>query len=117
LTHRNSGSHGGDSGDFRPTICVICSEEYKVRFHPPAKQSFSDGKPHFTTYVDGKLKITNLHQDRDTETLCVAFNLMWDCNRSHKTQGLHICSFCGGDHTALSFHKNCHRARNGKFRN
>jgi hypothetical protein len=116
-THRNSGSHGGDSSDFRPTICIICGEEHKVRFHPPAKKCFSDGKPHFATYVDGKLKITNPHQDRDAEALCVAFNLMWDCDGSHKSKGLHICSFCGGDHAALSFHRNCHRARNGKFCN
>jgi hypothetical protein len=116
-SHRNSGGSGGDSSDFRPMICVICGEEHKVRFHPPAKKCFSDGKPHFVTYVDGKLKIANPHQDRDTEALCVAFNLMWDCDGLHKSKGRHICSFCRGDHAALSFHRNCHRARNGKFRN
>jgi hypothetical protein len=115
-THRNSGSQGGDSSDSRPTICVICGEEHRVRFHPPAKKCFADGKPHFATYVDGKLKIANPQQDRDTEALCVAFNLLWDCDGSHKSKGRHICSFCGGDHAALSFHRNCHRARNGKFR-
>ncbi|KAJ7787443.1 hypothetical protein B0H14DRAFT_3579982 [Mycena olivaceomarginata] len=90
--HRNGGGHGGDNNDFRPTICVICGED------------------------TSKLKIANPHQDRDTDALCVAFNLLWDCDGLHKSKGLHICSFCGGDHAALSFHKNCHRACNGKLR-
>ncbi|KAJ7862770.1 hypothetical protein B0H14DRAFT_3610786 [Mycena olivaceomarginata] len=56
-------------------------------------RTFSDGKPHFATYIDGKLKIANPHQDRDAEALCVAFNLMWDCDGSHKSRGCTSAAF------------------------
>ena len=103
-TDRNPSSPfpSGSTRSPSSVCCVLCAERgHTVFLHEqdtsPAK--FNDGKPAWAKFANKSLR------SPDDGDICINWNIKGDCaNCNHpKSERLHVCSFCGKLHSALSW--------------
>jgi hypothetical protein len=94
----------------RPHTCLVCGGPHTARDHPSTQTEFRDRKPCFSVYEGRDLKTA-----RGGQLICIGYNInAYSCDGSnHSVERLHICSLCGGDHSALSFNSKCARVSGG----
>ncbi|KAJ7019476.1 hypothetical protein C8F04DRAFT_1197667 [Mycena alexandri] len=98
----------------RALVCLICGQGHVVRDHPKNQTEFRDRKEYFSTYEQNTLKCAR----GERKTICLGFNLHGRCGGVGHPAGvdpLHVCSLCGGDHSALPANDRCRRVRNGDY--
>lgn len=85
-----------------PTVCVCCAGPHTLNHHPSGATTFTDGKPCFSHVQNGVLFVMRSLNTPAPQKVCVSFNLAGGCHHQHDGALLHICSFCGKTHGALS---------------
>ncbi|KAJ6500199.1 hypothetical protein C8R47DRAFT_1257864 [Mycena vitilis] len=99
-------------------VCLVCAGEHVVREHPVASTTFRNRDPHYSVYEDGNLKTSQSDGGGQRRFLCIQFNTGRHCDGSghpSNSERLHKCSLCGGQHPALSAHRDCRRFRNDAY--
>ncbi|KAJ6473963.1 hypothetical protein C8R47DRAFT_1144409 [Mycena vitilis] len=97
----------------RPSpACLICTHDHSAFDHPSDKKAFADGTSFFVKLEDRNLRTTQPFRGEHA-IVCISWNLKGKC--THGSERLHICSLCGGPHTALSRDAACRRVRGGAF--
>jgi hypothetical protein len=101
-----------DSQKRQPT-CLICLGKHSIVQHDNSTSSFIDGGPFFAAMDHEQLVTAQSARGSSIRRICIGWNLN-KCNRPLCAQA-HICSLCGGKHTAFSRDGKCARVSAGAF--
>ncbi|KAJ7435831.1 hypothetical protein B0H11DRAFT_1185219 [Mycena galericulata] len=94
----------------RAPACFLCAGPHRVTEHPSSSTTFSDGKPLFACRQGGDIATAKPFRGAESKKICGSFNIGKGCQANHAhNERLHVCSFCGKDHPALSRHADCTR--------
>ena len=84
-----------------PACCILCGEKgHLLATHANDKSTpkLRDGRIPYAKYVDGALRNTN------GKEICIRWNVRNNSSScTHGKERLHVCSFCGGSHSAFSW--------------
>jgi hypothetical protein len=88
------------------STCILCSRKgHSVQGHDCAlhPKSFPNGNPFWAKKKAGENR--SLYDNTGTKEICINYNYANAKKTCTHDAGarLHVCSFCGGDHPALSY--------------
>ncbi|KAG6874775.1 hypothetical protein C0992_006598 [Termitomyces sp. T32_za158] len=95
--------------------CLLCGKAHRLFDHPGNVSTFNDGKPLFVRLSGSQLVVARSGKGSSPKKVCGIWNLNRSCDNRHGNEALHVCSFCGGSHPALSRSPSCARINNGQI--
>nr|GAT53462.1 predicted protein [Mycena chlorophos] len=110
-TQRAAAAGAAGGPERPPAACLLCTGPHPAHSHPPAQTRFADGAPLFAK-LEGRSLVPATPFRGETKPICINYNIARGCAPgAHGNERLHICTLCGGDHSALARSATCGRVR------